>query len=411
MKKQLHKAYAILLAAFLATGLAACNEEARRAAARANGASEQTIAELGATIEAAGMFWQDWFERRGAFDADEHIDWSHNLRFWEEHIDFSYMSEDARHHPLANGFAVLLPSSGFASLGDIGAHLLQFYTQAWVNRGQFHESTVVAEVVAGNYADVFGWRNAFQEYGGDLFVLYSHEGTARPDWATATHTLIEQAGDRAEVETVVSTFVRGYSPAYEMPTITYRFTLINGRIDSGYGRWAWPEQPDTQQAPHAQDPRAPGFYVNLPYMQLFIYQAEHADDFFLLGRLNAIHTVAHPTLPGMAAERGEAMLIGATRTIRNVALVELSNDWDENTEEIIYIPTSYFGIVDALTPEEGIVITGFMGLGTMPWSGISFYDAQMERRFFAIHHDNSDSPYWYMMWDITRQIRGEGFFE
>jgi len=200
--------------------------------------SQHTLEELGATIEAAGEFWNKWWASHHTFEW-EHIDDSRrNWQPWDEAIT-------PAHHPLSRGFAVVLPSSGFASLDDVGAHLSQFFTQGWVNawtdRRQFAEPYVTMRLSAGEYPFIFGFYG-FEEYDDELFLFIQTEWSARPNWLTATHTLIEQDENRAVIETVVSTYIPGQTPQEvpphqeEIPTIRYRFTLIDGKIDSGSGQ-------------------------------------------------------------------------------------------------------------------------------------------------------------------------------
>jgi len=112
----------------LTAGLAACNGEQGGTGGNLNQPVNQpkqhTLQELSETIVAAGEFWEDWWWRSGVF-AWEHIDDSRrNCQPWYEEIA-------PAHHPLSRGFSVLLPSSGFTSLNDIGVYLLQFYTHMY----------------------------------------------------------------------------------------------------------------------------------------------------------------------------------------------------------------------------------------------------------------------------------------
>ena len=249
MKKIQNKIYGVLLLLLLTAGLTACNGENgstantevnlnqpavnqpsdTTATTPTTHPHQHTLTELSETIEAAGEFWNGWWHRSGAF-AWEHIgDYIPNFQPFDENIA-------PAHHPVSRGFSLLLPSSGFASLDDIATHLLQFYTQSWVDRGQFAEPLVSAEFM-GEEVQRFGWTNAFEEYDGNLYVFTWNESQPRPDWQTATHTLIEQNGNRAVIETVVQTSIYGFEGGGIMPTITYRFTFIDGRIDNAYGRW------------------------------------------------------------------------------------------------------------------------------------------------------------------------------
>ena len=388
------KWYIALLATFIMVMPTACSEATENQpthspnltvelSTAAEPSTTWTVEELAATIEAAGMFWEDWWEMRGAFAADEHIDWSQ----WKE------WSEDTQYHPLANGYSVFLPSSGFASLDDISTHLMQFYTQSWIDKGEFNESRVIMEV-SGNYYDLFGSPNApaFREYDGVLYILNLRHWTIRPDWATAIHTLVEQDGNHAIVETVVSTYVSGYDGGGATPTITYRFTFIDNKINGVLGEWEWAEDETHWQ----------GFAINIGEIVLFAYRAEDvAPD-----RFDTLHSIDHSLLWGTPGH-GEQMLIGTRNPIYNVSLIHFSNDFDADRNEDIFILTESHNITDSLSPSEALIIHNYTSLGTFPWSGISFQDSHGEKHFLAIGHDTSDSPYWYMMLDITSQMRFE----
>ena len=162
------------------------------------------IKELGETIVSSGTFWEDWWNLRGMF-APEYIAW----------VDWEDLPE---HITAARGFAFgqLLPESGFGSLDDIRNHLLQFYTENWVD------------------SELFGDFSAFLEYDDILYIDGTRAGLARPDWETAMHTLIEIEGSRAVVETTVLYGGWHRAPYEEVVTweVQYRFTFINGRIDN-----------------------------------------------------------------------------------------------------------------------------------------------------------------------------------
>jgi len=149
MKEYLNKICGVLLLLLLTAGLTACNGESDgttntevninqptvtqpsdiTATTPTNHPHQHTLAELSATIVAAGEFWNDWWHRTGIFTW-EHIDDSmSNFQPFDENVAPAY-------HPVSRGFSLLSPSSGFASLDDIANHLLQFYTQSWVDRGQ-----------------------------------------------------------------------------------------------------------------------------------------------------------------------------------------------------------------------------------------------------------------------------------
>ena len=159
-----------------------------------------TVETLGDTIVAAGTFWEQWWDLSGPF-ASAHTS-----------------GANVPAHLLERGFSRLLPTSGFESMDDIRDYLLQYYTQAWVD----------AELL-GEYA-------VFLAYNNNLFVQTARAGFARPDWETATHTLIEQDGNRAVVETRVLTSVWA-NESVEPWEEEHSFTFIHGKIDDGPGPW------------------------------------------------------------------------------------------------------------------------------------------------------------------------------
>ena len=190
---------------------------------------EWTIEELGTTIIEASTFWDDWWSFRRAFAWDDHI-----------YDSFWYYWVEQPEHPRSRGFSILLPSSGFESLNDIGIHLLQFYTQSWVDRELFGESRFHVEI-DGIYYNIFGSPWAFEEYDGVLYVATARYGSIRPDWTTANHNIIQHDGNSMiAVETIVTAYDH-HGSGDEMPTATFHFTFIDGKIESGLGVWTWPD--------------------------------------------------------------------------------------------------------------------------------------------------------------------------
>jgi len=158
-----------------------------------------TIEQHGATIVAAGTFWEDWWATAGIF---QHIQWLD----WDE---IPEAISDTR----GFGIAKLLPESGFESLADVHAYLLQYYTENWLN-------------TAGN------WDFVFIELDEILYVDVTRAGFPRFDWNTATHTLVEQEGSHAVVETTV---LHGYFILEDGFYVNLYFTIIDGKIDNVEG--------------------------------------------------------------------------------------------------------------------------------------------------------------------------------
>ena len=162
------------------------------------------IEELGETIIAAGTFWENWWNLNDMF-ADEHIEW----------IDWDELPEHITSER-GFGFARLLPTSGLENLSDIRNHLLQFYTENWID------------------SELFGDFAAFIEYDGILYIDGTRAGFPRPDWKTAEHTLLDQDGSHAVVETTVLYGAWHMAPYVEVVPweVQYRFIFVDGRIDN-----------------------------------------------------------------------------------------------------------------------------------------------------------------------------------
>ncbi|MCL1843362.1 MAG: hypothetical protein FWF79_06075, partial [Defluviitaleaceae bacterium] len=380
----------------LAMGLVACSEESgneESSPTETNGnrqpspevsspilesQPEQTIEELGLTIVAAGIFWEDWWNMRGAF-ARNHIDGS-PWHYWTERP----------YHPRSRGFNRLLPSSGFETITDIALHLQNFYTDAWINRELFGSHT---EAPAESM--LFGEPWAFEEYDGILYVVSERAGYIRPDWTTARHRLISQENNIARVETAVRAY-DNLGSGDEMPTAIFRIEFENGRIESGIGRWEWHE---TALEGATGTSAFAGFYAPFEDYMLFVYRPEDV----VLTNFDALVYMPHPALAGVDIQ-GEDVLIGATRTIHNISLILIENIWDDAKNQDGFTVTESFLIAEALLPSEVIIINGYVGLGSLPWSGITFTTAPGERHFFAFNHDNSDSPNRFLLLDITGQM-------
>ena len=159
---------------------------------------EWTIEELGEIIVESGNFWNDWWMLRGRFA------WAHTGAYdWDK---------VPRH---LVGFYELLPTSGFENLNDIREYLLQFYTEAWVDIWLANEFF------------------PFVEYDNVLYFAAGRSCSGRSDWNMSSHTLIDQDGCHALVESTVlfvcgeSTTEDGYS---YISKGTHHFKFINGRI-------------------------------------------------------------------------------------------------------------------------------------------------------------------------------------
>jgi hypothetical protein len=355
------KLFLLALAMFVTVMLAACGasnqepsqneEDAIVVVNHHSHAAPLTIEELGVTIVMVGEFWEDWWRFRGIFSP----------------VGDSVVIPTDEHGSVMS-YSRFFPASEMDSLDDIKNHMLWFYTE---------------NALAQNHLP-------FREIDGVLHFEDARYGALRPNWDTATHTLIEQAGNRAVVETKVQGYDHRGS-GDEMPTATLTITLIDGKIDNGL--WSWVDFWGTDDA-IIYEP----FAASIGDTVLFINCAEHV----VLESFDSLYAIDHSILWDGDIEQ---LVIWATQPIYNASLIHFSNDWDEVAGEDVFILIGTHGIANTLTPGKGLHILNYVSRGTFPWSGISFYDAEGERHFLAINHDNSDSPHWYMMLNITEQMR------
>ena len=155
-----------------------------------------TVEELGAVIEGAGHFWEDWWEVRGRFGREHLEEWP-DWEVW-----------DARPAHIRNHL-LLLPSSGFERLEQMRDYLLQYYTAAWVE---------------GVFARGFYF---FVEYEGALYMDIGRYSSILVDWNTATHRLVGQFGRYAVVESTMMYYGTEEQAYFEG---TRRFWFVDGRI-------------------------------------------------------------------------------------------------------------------------------------------------------------------------------------
>jgi len=97
-------------------------------------------------------------------------------------------------------------------------------------------------------------------------------------------------------------------------------------------------------------------------------------------------------LPGST---GDMVMIQTNVPLHDFALFTFISDMNEY--ELWYILESIYDIVAELSPDDAFIINGYIGMGTLPRSGVTFIDQYGERRYFAMQHDQSlglePSPY------------------
>ncbi|MCL2364584.1 MAG: hypothetical protein FWC71_07980 [Defluviitaleaceae bacterium] len=303
------------------------------------------LAQLAATITAAGQFWEDWWAFEGIFSFTDG--------------DGIFVPTDPDFPSTGMSFSPLLMTSGFSIMADIRNYLLQFYTPALVD------------------TEMDG---IFIKYEGLLHFANARAGFPRFDWTDATFAIMDQFGDNVIVEAIVR---HGYFELDPGGYVALYFHMYQGRIQQIDGGSivlatldAWMMGGDEWDI----------FAAEMGYDLLFIATAFDS----LLGSLTAVFEVDYNRLHGWEPEPwGGSLVIWATGPLFQLELISLTTDM--LGEELIYIPTGSYGRIDVLQPGEGFVINNYIGMGTLPWSGITFLDEQGTRHHFFMQPDNSDS--------------------
>lgn len=130
-------------------------------------------------------------------------------------------------------------------------------------------------------------------------------------------------------------------------------------------------------------------YEEVDFEQLLNYYNEKYN-------FNSIHTVdynyvreARDGFVNLGELTSDTLLIRTNVPLRDFAVVLVGNDVIEGEDGVIFIPIESFGMVDYLLPEDAFIIKNYVGLGTIPWSGITFLDHEGEKKYYAIVQDQS----------------------
>jgi len=84
---------------------------------------------------------------------------------------------------------------------------------------------------------------------------------------------------------------------------------------------------------------------------------------------------------------GDRLVIWANVPLKEFALISVSND--TINDKLEFTPLDTFGMIDELPPGMGYVINSYIGVGMVPWSGITYVDKDGARRYYTIDRDQS----------------------
>ena len=324
-----------------------------------NGPVVASLAQLSATIMAAGQFWEDWWAFEGIFTFTD----GYGI----------FVATDPDFPGTGMSFSPLLPASGFSNLEDVRSYLSQYYS---------------AHLAESEMAHIFIM------YEGVLHFANARAGFPRFDWTDATFELVEEINGATVVEATVR---HGYFILDPGGYVTLRFYMVDGRIDYVSGGSIVTATLDWWGSDGAGDYEV-WDTLTLELAGGWLYVATAAES--LLGSFIDLHTVNHSHLHGGENENwGDRLVIWSTMPLFDLELIGVVTDWFD--ESLIFIPTVNYGRMDALWPGEGYIIANYVSMGTLPWSGITFLDGDGTRYHFWLNHDQSDSANRFSLGQFT----------
>jgi hypothetical protein len=120
------------------------------------------------------------------------------------------------------------------------------------------------------------------------------------------------------------------------------------------------------------------------------------------GASHIINAAAH--MQGAPDISGDTLLIKADVPLYNLGVVFFSNDVEN--EEIVFVVENTVAVTDELAAEETLMITNFLSMGSLPWNGIVFGDANGTVHHFAIVQNQADEGPAYFLTAVQLAERG-----
>ena len=119
----------------------------------------------------------------------------------------------------------------------------------------------------------------------------------------------------------------------------------------------------------------------------------------LMGTFTHIHEFDYTAIRG--ASGGASFVLWTTRPLTNFAVLSFSPDFLEDYDGIVYTYLGSYGMISQLQPGEGFLIINYMGVGTLPWSGVTFVDEGGTQRYFGMQ-ENMAYPYGdrWVIWEL-----------
>jgi len=102
-------------------------------------------------------------------------------------------------------------------------------------------------------------------------------------------------------------------------------------------------------------------------------------------------------------EQGDSLVIWASEPLSDVWITTFHPNFE--AEEFIYVLNGTHFITDSLFLGQAVVIRNYMGHGSFPWSGITFFTNTSDRQYyFAKMHNHTDTPNRFAIWPIDIKV-------
>jgi len=135
---------------------------------------------------------------------------------------------------------------------------------------------------------------------------------------------------------------------------------------------------------------------------LTIIRLEYGEGPGPLEDVTFMHMLDYDELRGSGDfEYTDTLMIRTATPLRDFAVINMSNDATD--DQIFFIPEQLFGVVENFLPGEAYIITSYVGVGTLPWSGITFLDDNGQRWYFAILQNQADEGDPYLLLPMAPQ--------
>jgi len=102
-------------------------------------------------------------------------------------------------------------------------------------------------------------------------------------------------------------------------------------------------------------------------------------------------------------EQGDSFVIWADVPLSDLWLMTMYPDL--LSDDFIYVLSSTYFTTDSLLPGQALVVRNYMGLGSFPWRGVTFFaEGSYSQHYLAVNHDHTDSPNHFAIWPIEVRI-------